>query len=202
MKISTAKSILVIVGLICALLHSTIALAGFWSDFARDITKAVIVGVIVKTVTTPKESYATERPSQQVTEKQENTNAAIQNVSAIKNIVVGHFYAQSQCDLEQLMSFYGSTINFKDIEYNKDELQVYFEEQCDKRKITPFFKIKNNSIKISESSTDDNIVYVEYDVTYNVYRKNIQQRVEGLSNVKLVISNQEIIGEYQTNYDN
>lgn len=168
------------------------ALAWTWGDVAVDIAKGVVIGVIVKSITQPSDA-STKEPQQYSPTVQ--SNPVIDKYSSMRSIAVAHFQAESQCNMNAIMSFYNDPVYYEGNEKRIDDMRKTKEAVCKNRGEAHFY-IKDNNIIVSDFANDSTIKLLDYDVNFDVFNIKKQERSKGTARVRLAIRNDKVIGEF------
>jgi hypothetical protein len=187
--------------LLALLFGSNSAFAWTWGEVIGEVAKGVVIGVIVDTITKPSSS-AKEQPSpspspvqpQYINPSPQYSNPTTDYTSLV-SIALSHFQADSQCNIGNVMSFYSSIVHYDGEDITKDEVKDIKIHSCKRYSENPSYSIRDNNVTISDFSKDSNVKLVDYNVDFDVYSKKKRKRIKGVTNVRLIVRDNKIIGE-------
>ncbi len=117
----------------------------------------------------------------------------------VKNTARRHFEEDKRCNIDRTMSFYSSRVYYEYKEFSSDHIRKTKEAHCRKFTNDSMLSIRNNMLKVSNFPNDPSIKVVDYDVDFDVFSKEQQQRLTGTTNVRLAFRTDtetpQIIGE-------
>ncbi|PZN75374.1 MAG: hypothetical protein DM484_18955 [Candidatus Methylumidiphilus alinenensis] len=191
-KVELAKTVV----LLFALLGTNNAFAWTWGEVAGEIVKGVVISIIVDAITKPSVA-AKEAPLQPSI-----LNPVVDQYSNMKTIAANHFLADSQCNVNAVMSFYSNPVYYEDRDVDVEYIRNTKLAVCRKYSKESYYSIKNNNITVSDFSNDKNIKLIDYDVDFDVFSIQKQRRIAGTTRVRLAIRDDKIIGEFHKKLTN
>lgn len=114
---------------------------------------------------------------------QEKTAA---NNEDIKRLTQQYFAAESQCALNELMSFYDNTVYYEGTTISRALLRKIKTHACNGTSNSRSNTIKDDNIVVSNTE-NNTIKTVEYDTDFVIYNTQKQEQLSGTTRVHLVI---------------
>jgi len=164
-----------------------------WKDVFADIAKGVAVGLVVEGV----KGAVRYKLSDQSPDNYQPVSATPSGdpYAGAREIARAHFLADSYCNTDEIMSMYANSVYYEDELVSLTHLRKVKEGYCRKLRRDASFNIKDNEIKVSPFSQDNNITLIDYAVNYDVYRLQTKKRDSGTTAVRLAVRGGKIVAE-------
>jgi len=123
-------------------------------------------------------------------------NATVDSEAYI-NIAKEHFSADSVCNVDKTISFYGNSVSYDGKNIDKNKLIKIKEDACTRFSGGVSLNIKNDHIGVLDFDKDPNIKLAVYDVDFKFYSEKKQKNITGTTRVIIAITvdSKKIVGE-------
>ena len=123
-----------------------------------------------------------------------------QNVNdIIGNLARRHFAADNKCDINATLSFYDNVVYYESKDYSIDYIRKTKEAVCRRYTNEAANSINGDYISVSDFPKDSSIKVAKYSVSFNVYSKEQERRLTGMTDVIIAFRTDtqppKIIGE-------